>query len=333
MLPLALLLTLIASAKDQPKNVKTTAWPPKAGIKTPGIQIPMSSLVAEAELSLNGNPAGILAEGMALSIPLSAPGSVARITPRDNKLQEPWQGVSEPCGGIVQGFQNIWIPDCQKQEIVRLEARSGKRAGAVAIGIGKAFPALAASSDSVWVLSDDRGTLSRIDPETNSIVSELRLDASCNAVYSELDAVWVLCPAKNEVLKVNPRTNLVDKRIETAAQPVALSTGDSFLWVLGGKDGKISKIDPKTNKVEANIETGVPEAKGSLSFGDSFLWVSQPGYPLTKIETKTGKVVQQFAGEGGGLLRFQAGALWLVDPVAKKVFRYDPKRVAATLPE
>ena len=323
---LFLLIAVALAAKEKEKPVK-------AGIKTPGIQVPFANLKAEADLTLDGVPSAMLTEGMNVLVAIRAKGAIARFSNRDNKAQESFQGLEEPCGGMVNAFGNLWVPDCKKQSVARLEARSGKIAATAAVGVGKARVAIAASGDSIWMLSDEKGTLSRVDPADNRVVSELRLEPSCNTVQFEQEALWVTCPASNRLVKVNAKSNLVEQRIETALEPTGMAFGEAHLWVLGNKDGKVSKVDPKTNKVVATIETGVPDGKGSVAFGDGFVWVSANGYPLTKIDAKTDKVVQQFAGEGGSVVRFGMGSVWLLNPAKMTLSRFDPKRIALTLPD
>lgn len=327
------LLSILGFAKEKEKLSKTSAWPPKAGIKTPGIQVPFANLKPEAELNLEGVPSWLLAEGTAAIVPIRDKGIVTRIGNRDNKAMDSWKGFGEPCGGVIRAFTNFWVPDCKKQVIERLDPITGRVAASAAVGVGNANLALAATADSVWAISDDKGTLARIDPATNSIVSELRLDPGCNSVQYEQEALWVTCPKQNRLLRINPKTNVVDKRIETAKEPIAVAFGDSHIWVLGNGEGKLSKIDPKTNKVVATIETGVPNGGGNIAFGDGHIWVTSAGYPLTKINTTTDKVVQQFVGDGGGLVRFGLGSIWLLNPAKMTVARIDPKRVTATLPD
>jgi virginiamycin B lyase len=323
------LVAVALAAKEKPKAVKNPTWPPKAGIKTPGIQVPFANLKAEAELAIGGTPAGMLVDGMTVMVPVKETGAVARFASRDNKAQDAWKGIEEPCGGIVKGFDSVWVPDCKKQGVARLAGKDGKFSAKAEVGVSKARVAIAANGDSVWVLSDDKGTLSRLDPADNHIVSELRVGPSCNSILSEQDALWLTCGAENKLVKVDPKTNVVEKRIDTALDPVAVVFGDAHLWVLGNKEGKVSKIDPKTMKVVATIETGVADGKGTIAFGDGFVWVSQMGYPLTKIDAKTDKVAQQF----GGSVWFGSGSVWIADAAKKTLARFDPKRIALTLPD
>lgn len=331
-----LVLVLVAAllaGKEKEKPGKLPAWPPKAGIRTPGIQIAFANLKSEADLTLEGTPNAVFAEGMNVLVPLGDKGLIARIASRDNKAQESWKGFEAPCGGVVSAFGSLWIPDCKKQTVTRMEARGGKVTATVNVPVAKAASAIAATGDSIWILSDEKGTLTRIDPTDNAVLSELRLGAGCNSLGVDAGTLWVTCTADNKIFKINPKTNLVDERIETVAEPVSLAFGEAHVWVYGNKDGKISKIDPKTNKVVATIETGVPAGNGSIAFGDGFVWASASGYPLTKIDAKTDKVMQQFAGEGGGYVKFAAGSIWLTNPAKMQVSRFDPKRIALTLPD
>jgi streptogramin lyase len=153
----------------------------------------------------------------------------------------------------------------------------------------------------------------------------------CNSLAFEADALWATCPVENRVLRVDPKTNVVVERIEAAQEPMALAFAEGSLFVLGKKEGKISKIDPKTNKVTATIETQVPGANGYIAIGDGYLWLSQTGFPLTKVNLKTEKILQQFFGDGAGTIKFAAGSLWLASAGKPELKRIDPKRVAATL--
>jgi hypothetical protein len=201
-------------------------------------------------------------------------------------------------------------------------------------GVGTAVPAVAADADSVWILSDDKTTLSRVDPDQNKVVSELRLPAGCNSLTFGEKSLWVTCPSANKVLRINPETTLVDQRIEVSHDPAALVLAESSLWVLCLKDGKVDRIDPKTNKVTKTIETGVTgSATGGIAAGESSIWVTLPGFPLSRIDPVTEKVVQQFWGPGGGAIQFGQNSVWLTNVQEGTLWRIDPKRIFATLAE
>jgi hypothetical protein len=329
------------------------------GIKTAGVQIPIASLKADAELPLA--PRWMVFSDSVL-IPNKA-GGLERFDVKTNKLVDPVAGTQGLCGGAASGFTSVWIPDCATHSLVRLDAKvaadpkapahgqgNKDKAGekeaeksappkladpvSITAGAGSAVPSVAATADSVWILSDDKTTLSRVDPDQNKVVAELRLPAGCNSLNFGETALWVTCPADHLVLRVNPVKTLVEKRIEVSAQPSALVIGESSLWVLCLKEGKIDRIDPKTNKVSKTIETGVSgSAIGGLAFGGGSLWVSLPGFPITRIDPTDEKVVQQFQGAGGGAIFFGQNSLWLTNVQEGTLWRIDPKRVVATLAE
>ncbi|MFN9459023.1 MAG: hypothetical protein ACK6D7_16840 [Acidobacteriota bacterium] len=335
MKPVATLLLCAAAlleAEPQKPGKKGAPPPaPVAGLKTPGIQLPFANLPAEVEIPVPGRPNAIHFGEMAF-LPNGSENAITRLDTKTNKINDPWTGLKNPCGGILSAFRSLWIPTCGDQSLARLDPRSGKPTATVAIGAVTALRAVAANPDSVWILSDNKTTLSRIDPEQNAIVSELRLPANCHSLQFAESALWVTCPGEDRLLRVDPKTNLVTHRIEVS-EPVVQTFGEGSLWVLSRKEGKVHRIDPKTSKISATIETGIPNAAGSLVFGEGSLWLSAPGFPITRINPATDKVTRQFAGAGHGDLFTGASALWLYDENKKVLKRFDPKRIAATLPE
>ena len=147
------------------------------------------------------------------------------------------------------------------------------------------------------------------------------------------DAVWVTSSEKNLVTRVNPRTNVIEASIEVGPKPRFLTTGEGSVWTINQGDGSISRVDIKTNKVVATIEAGIPGNGGEIALGDGSVWVTSFEYPITRIDAATNKVVQQFYGDGGDAIRFGLGSVWLSNLRAANVWRLDPKRIVATLPE
>jgi len=216
-----------------------------------------------------------------------------------------------------------------------VDTKTGKVTKRLPFGTGNVAPSVAATADSIWAFTDDKVTLSRIDPELNVVVAEIRLHADCGSLTFGETALWVTCPAENRVLRINPETNQVEKYIETSPMPKALVIGEASIWVLCEKEGKIERIDPKTNKISKTIDLGAPAVGGGIADGLGSLWVTMQGFPLTRIDTTTDKekVLQQFYGEGGGAIQVGLGSLWLSNLNNGTLWRIDPKRVAATLSE
>jgi virginiamycin B lyase len=306
------------------------ATPPKTGVKTPGVQIPFANLKPEAEFEAPAKPEWIFFSGSAFA---AGTDSIDKIDPKTNKKGDPIAGLSRPCGGMASAFDSLWAPLCGTASLARIDAKTFKVTATIPSGVANVRGVIAATADSIWLLTDDKTTLSRIDPDRNEVVGELRVPSGCRGLTFGEKALWVACPAENKVLRIDPATNLVEKAIEVSAQPESLAAGEGSIWALCRKDGKIDRIDPKTNKVSKTIELGVPGAEGEIAFGEGFVWVTQTGFPLARIDVKSETVVQQFAGEGGGALAVSPGAIWLSNFKSGTILRLDPRRVIATLPE
>lgn len=345
----------IADTADKPKDgpaaaskpapvkyteLKKSVWPPKAGIKTPGVLIPMTNLKPEAEIAIPGPAGSFLFTANQVMISIPSADQILRIDGRSNKALDPFAGVTKPCGGVATAFRDLWVVNCGGKGVARLASGTGKSIAAIDTGAGTAPYAIASSADSVWALTDNKTTLTRIDPETNGIVAEIRLPAGCRSISFAANALWIACPAEKRIIRMDPQTNLVTARIEVTPEPVSVAFGgataaENSIWVLSRKEGKVARIDPKTNKVIATIDLGFMNADGDIAFGDGFVWVSAPGFPITKISTQLEKekVVQQFAGDGGGMIQFGLNSVWLTNTSYNNVWRIDPKRIAATFAE
>jgi len=334
---LALAIPAMAQPAAKPEGTKKDAKRPAAapvvrgGVKTPGVQIPFASLKAEAELPVA--PPWAFATDTLL-VPNPAAGTLVRLDSKTNKLGDAIADLTKPCGGAANGFGSLWIPSCDTQTLARVDPKTSKITARVVSGVGSTAPEVAATADSIWLLGDDKTTLMRIDPDKNRVVSELRLESGCNTLTFGETALWLTCPAENRVLRVNPETNLVEKRIEVSAAPHALAMGENSIWVLCLKDGKVEQIDSKTNKVSKTIDLEVPGAtEGGIAFSAGTIWVTLTGFPLTRIDSATGKVMQQFWGAGGGAIQYAFNALWLTNLHEGTLWRIDPRRVIATLAE
>ena len=320
--------------KTNRSNAKARTSAPKTGIKTPGIQIPFDNLKFETEIPVE--TPGWITTGDTVFVSNRSKDSLIRIDAKANKVLDAVSSdLKQPCSGSVVAFGSLWIPNCGTQTLTRFDPKANKVTATVAPGVADALIGIAATSDSVWMMTDNKTTLSRIDPGENRVAGEVRLPANCNSVSSGEGSLWVTCPSESHLLRINPTTNLVEKRIEISAGARSVAFGASSVWVLCEKEGKVERIDPKMNKVVKTIELGVPNAHGNVGFGEGFLWVTQDGFPLTRIDPETEKerVAQQFWGEGGGLISVTKGAIWLSNVSKGTLWRLDPKRVIATIAE
>ena len=160
--------------KTKDTSAKATVPPgPKAGVKTPGVLIPAASLKSEAEIPVDGP--GWIAISDSVLVESKTKDSLIRIDPKTNKPLDPVAGLKKPCSGTITAFSSLWIPNCETRTVTRMDPKTFKVSATLAIGSADVMMGLAATADSVWMMTDNLTTLSRIDPIQNQVVGEIRL--------------------------------------------------------------------------------------------------------------------------------------------------------------
>jgi len=133
------------------------------------------------------------------------PYSIVRIDPATNKIAARVAIPGEACSGIAAGFgkrmgpQSVaktrrsfgWIPR-RTQSARHLPCLSTGDEGGIT-----------ASGDSVWMVTDKKGTLSRIDPATNKVRQRIAIPlGSYNPIYSH-GVVWISGVEQNNLTAVD----------------------------------------------------------------------------------------------------------------------------------
>jgi YVTN family beta-propeller protein len=309
-----------------------TPRPPKPGVKTPGVKIPIERLKPDAVFSVPGTPDWLAIDDHAW-VSNEPKDSVTRMDPATNKVAATITVGKKPCSGLAAGFASLWVPNCGDQTISRLDLKTGAIVATIKTGIGNSEGSIVTGAESVWLMTDAKGTLARFDPATNALAAEIYVPSGSFGMAFGEGAVWVTSTEHSTVARVDPRTNLVVENIPVGKAPRFIAAGGGAVWTLNQEDGSVSRIDPKTNKVVATIEVGIPGGGGEIAFGEGSLWVTAFQFPLSRIDPATNTVAQQFFGEGGDAVRVGLGSVWLSNLRAGNVWRLDPRRIEATLPD
>jgi virginiamycin B lyase len=306
--------------------------PPKPGVKTPGVKIPIERLKPDAVFPVPGAPDWIAVDE-AVWVSNKPKDRVMRLDPKTNTVAAAIAVGKEPCSGLAAGFGSLWVPNCGDRTISRVDLKTGAVMATIPTGVGNSEGSIAAGADSIWMLTDAKGTLARFDPATNKVVAEIYVAPGSYGLTFGEDAVWVTSTDRSTVTRIDPHTNLVVETIAVGKAPRFITTGEGAVWTLNQGDGSVSRIDPKTNKVAATIDVGVPGGGGDIAAGEGSVWVTAFEFPLSRIDPSTNTVVQQFHGKGGDAVRVGLGSIWLSNLTAGTVWRIDPRRVEATLPD
>lgn len=294
----------------------------------PPIRLPMARLVPDATIDMAGERE-IAVTPDAVWISSRQAGTLTRIDAKTNAVTASIPVGGQPCRNVASGLGGVWVPLCDPPGIARVDPAAGKMAATLTTDILAVAGPAAIGVGSVWILTDAKGTLVRIDPDTNKPVAETYVPAGSSALAFGDDALWVATSRDGTLTRINPYTNVVAETIKVGGGPVAVATGMGSVWTLNGGDGTVSRVDAATNKVTATIKTGVMATSGALAAGEGSVWISAPGTPLTRIDPAANRMVQQFSGEGGGTVVIGFKSLWIT-ATPTTVWRVDPQRVAAT---
>jgi YVTN family beta-propeller protein len=320
---MALCLSLVTGLPIAAQAHRRPTFPPKTGVTTPGVQRPISSLQPLVTLHLPLNPDWFTTTRDGLWVTSSRSNVVTKIDASTNETGATVT-VSHPCSGLAVGFGSLWIPSCGDHALVRADIKTGKIIASVAAGPAQSEGGVTTGEGSVWLVTDKAGVLSRIDPRTNRVAATINIPSgSYNPLYAG-GYVWVTSNEHSELIQVDPKTNRVVRTIPTGKNPRFLTFGDGSIWTLNQGDGTISRIDVKTATRVANIEAGIPGFGGEITFGFHSAWATLFGFPITRVDAKTNKVVAQWNGPGGDSIRAAHGSIWLTNYKTGDVWRFAP---------
>jgi len=325
----ALKVFLVLLAADCAAFAQAPATAPNIarwGVK--GVQVPFSSLRPTATFKIGETADWVLVTKDAIWIAGTKPYSVQRIDPRTNSIVANVTLNGVACSGLEFGFGSVWVPLCATQPaLVRISTLTNKIAATLPIAPAGPEGGITASSDSIWIVADKNGTLSRIDPATNQVRQTISIPAgSYNPLFAN-GIIWVSGFDADVVTAVDASSGNILGSVPVGPKPRFLTTGAGSIWTLNQGDGTVSRVDEKTRKVTATIRAGIPGAGGDICFGWHSVWATVFDVPLTRVDARTGNVSRQWIGRGGDSLRLGHGSIWLTDYHGGLLWRIPARQV------
>ncbi len=287
--------------------------------------------VATATLTVKGYPDWIEISKRAVWISNGGLNLLHRIDPKKNRIIAEVT-INEPCAAFTIGFGSVWVASCGDKSIVRISEKSNEIIAKIPLTIANDEGSIVADKHGVWVLSDAKGILTRIDPLRNKVVAQIAVKENSFAAMAGFGSIWitntgdVLGKEPGSVQRIDPKSNTVIATIPVGIQPRFLAVGEGGVWALNQVDGSVSRIDPASNKVVATIECQAPGTGGDISAGEGFIWVRVKQQLMLVIDPATNKVIRKFGPPAGsGAVRAGHGAVWITAHDINKVWRFDPK--------
>ncbi len=181
------------------------------------------------------------------------------------------------------------------------------------------------TSDAVWAVSFDAGTIARVDPTTNTVTASYDVPGAASALAVN-GVVWVASyGGPRSLVAIDSADGALRASVEAGELCCDLTTDGTDVWALdpAGRllqigDGGVDRADPVDIDAR-NAHTNVVYAGGSL-------WVSSDTTPLHRIDPATGASTDVDVGGGVPFLEHDGlvwGAspteIWAVDPTTGQV--------------
>ncbi len=225
----------------------------------------------------------------------------------------------------------MWVASCGDKTIVRISLESNRVVAAIPLQIADEEGSIVAAENGVWVLSDAKGVLTRIDPGTNKVVGNIRVQPNSVAAMGGYGSIWVTSTGEAKtgvngfLQRIDPLTNKIISIIQVGKQPRFLAVGEGGVWVFNQDDGSVSRIDPQTNKVIAVIQCEVPGTGGDVAAGEGYVWVRATKELLLVIDPHSNKVIATFGPPAGsGAVRAGGGHVWVSAHDVNKIWKLTP---------
>ena len=308
-----------ALAKDREDRYGSCCELIEAAAAALGLQTPAAARRPLVPNALHRRAPAILAGGL-LVLATAAALTIAAVTGGDNGDAESLgNGIAaiDPVSGDVGSFVDSATPP-----------------GNVAVGDG-----------AVWVLNNERETVSRIDPRTKQVTKRFKTQGVPTDLAVGEGALWVgraggedTTNATVSVSRLDPETGRITRTVrlrgDQGSLPVAgapkIAVGAGAVWA-ANPDGNVSRIDPDSGRLEATIETG-GEA-WTIAAGDEGVWfVTDEPTGVARIDPRTNRVTRTIALGSDELfgVAVGAGSVWATASPEGVVWRVDPGRHAIT---
>lgn len=185
-----LLLSLCFLVFARPGSVASEKRIVRPGVD--GVQVPLAALKPSATFKLGGSPDWMVITDEAVWVSNARLKAVHRIDPATNKVVAKINFPAPPCSGLTFNFGSLWVPLCGKpSSLARVDAQTNEITATLSIGPADSEGGITSSDDSIWIVTDKKGTLNRIDAAKNMARQKISISpGSYNPLFSD-GAIWV----------------------------------------------------------------------------------------------------------------------------------------------
>lgn len=222
--------------------------------------------------------------------------------------------MSKPCGAMAIFRHDLWVADCKEGALVRIDTRHARKTATIVTGIAnpKGELNVVAGARSIWVASDPKGIISRVDPATNQVIASIATNPGSHYLAFGHGSLWAVSSETRSIQRIDPANNSVVKTTALGKEPGFLAAGAGAVWVQEQGDGTVARIDPRSGELTGRVKVGTVLKYGDIDTGGGKVWLrTTEDQTLVAIDPRSMTVSARVGkAEGSGALRFTRSGLW-----------------------
>ncbi|KMS56146.1 hypothetical protein V474_14300 [Novosphingobium barchaimii LL02] len=231
---------------------------------------------------------------------------------RQGKIAE--VAMDHPCGAMTIAHGALWVADCEKGTLNRIDIRTAKLTATIHTGIAnpKGELNVVAGAGAIWVASEDKGVIARVDPDSNSVTASVTVDPGTWYLAFGHEYLWAVSASQQSLQRIDPRTNTVVGKTGLGKEPGFLAAGEGAVWVQEQGDGTVARIDPASGELTGRIKVGDNLKWGDIDTGGGKVWLrTTDDQVFVVIDARTHAIEQRMGkAAGSGALRYTRPGLW-----------------------
>ncbi|HYP22465.1 MAG TPA: hypothetical protein VEV43_02730 [Actinomycetota bacterium] len=234
-------------------------------------------------------------------------------------------GAAFATAAVVAVAVLAWPGAQTAREAPRPAAEIELPAGWVSVSVGDEPTEVAVGDGALWVSNAGDGTVSRIDPVSNEVVTVPLSGAPGDLAVGEGGEVWAASPELGAVQRIDPVTSspTPDRRIDVAPADTPLDLAiDGFLWV-SVIDRDLVQVDPATGDEVRRIDWVRPV---NVAAREGAVFVLDAGGTVYGVDRLTGEPTGfeiSFDVEDRGDVHYDDGHVWVAEGDGSAVHALD----------
>lgn len=219
-----------------------------------------------------------------------------------------------PCGAPAITHGSLWVADCKTGSLNRINIRTATRTATIATGIADPSGELnvVAGAGSVWVASDAKGEVARVDPVSGAITARIAVDPGTSYLAFGHGALWAVSGSAATLQRIDPIRNRVTAHTGLGRQPGFLAAGEGAVWVQEQGDGMLARIDPVRVTVTGRTKVGARLTWGDIDTGSGRVWLrTTDDQAMVVIDARSLAITARLGKPvGSGALRYASAGVW-----------------------